>query len=608
MKPFALLTVVLLFTLSGSAQPPRKFQKKGKETTTPSIIANAGPDLVSYVGEPVRLNGSTSVGYSDRSQADGRPSIVWEMGDGAKSEHIPVTAHAYLFPGTYTARLTVKNTSGVQATDTAVINVLPILPISSQVLTDTGSPEINRQNLQAAINGAALNCDANDILVPAGFVANDPIIVPKRSCSNYVTVRVADLSNLPENRRVTRSDSAKLFKINARSASTSRSNQAIVISADANYFRFIGLWIERTGDFKNELIAVDTYSSLQPSHIIFDRTLIDGNGTETNRAFAPNGRYFSLLNSSILDIKALGYESKAIGQWRGNGPLAVVNNRLEAASINALVGGATVSTSEDVLNGFEFRSNYVWKSPDWVVSDGIGKGYSVKNLFELKSGFNVSVVGNVFENNYSDGQSGEAILIKSAAQPEESNPYAEVRGLDFRNNKILNTRAGFNVAGVQSWIAPHPARANHIFFTNNFWQERGGRGNLVLSPENFEINHNTFIGPSEKWSWIMIELSAPEGEDATRANGLKILNSVTYNGTYGAIFSSYGSGVRALDYGYAGWDVRGNLFNGAIEGAYPNGNYFYESAAQPGTDGIPVGADMGLLEFETRIAVSGTFQ
>src|SRR5205085_5929606 len=103
-------------------------------------------------------------------------------------------------------------------------------------------------------------------------------------------------------------------------------------------------------------------------------------------------RSFSLLNSSILDIKAMGYESKAIGQWRGNGPLAVVNNRLEAAAINSLVGGAQVNSPDEILNGFEFRSNYVWKSPDWVIADGVGKGFGVKNLFELKCGFNIAAI------------------------------------------------------------------------------------------------------------------------------------------------------------------------------------------------------------------------
>ena len=606
MKFLTLLTVALLFTINSSAQkvPGSKRQRSATETTNP---ANAGPDIVSYVGEPVRLDGSASKNYSLQSQLNGTPSIVWEFGDGTRTEHLLKPAHAYLGPGVYTARLTVVSSTGVRSSDTAIVRVLPFTSSNSITLIDTQSAEINRQNLQAALEQAAVDCRLNEILVPAGFIANDPITVPARNCTNYVTVRVADLSNLPENVRVTRADAPKLFKINARSASISRSHQAISISPNANYFRFIGVWIERSGDFKNDIIAVDTYSLSQPSHMIFDRVLIDGNGTETNRAFAPNGRYFSLLNSSILNIKAIGYESKAIGQWRGNGPLVVVNNRLEAASINSLIGGATVTSADQVLDGFDFRSNHVWKSPDWVVADGVGKGYGVKNLFELKCGYNVSAIGNVFENNYQDGQSGEAILIKSSAQPEESNMYAEVRGLDFRNNKILNTRAGFNVNGLQSWISPHPPYANHIFFTNNFWQERSGRGNLILTPDYFEINHNTFVGSPDKGSWAAIDLSYPE-MGSRRGRGLKILNSVIFNGVYGAIFSSYGGGMRALDYGFEDWDVRGNLFSGVIPNAYPSGNYFDESTASTGTDGLPVGANMSLLETETRVAMTGSFR
>lgn len=58
------------------------------------------------------------------------------------------------------------------------------------------------------------------------------------------------------------------------------------------------------------------------------------------------------------------------------------------------------------------------KPPEW-------KGArSVKNLFELKHAKRVLVEGNVFENNWADGQTGMAIVLKSTNQGG-GNPWAQ---------------------------------------------------------------------------------------------------------------------------------------------------------------------------------------
>jgi hypothetical protein len=117
------------------------------------------------------------------------------------------------------------------------------------------------------------------------------------------------------------------------------------MAVNAKYYRIIGLEIRHMANEVNtDMIGsiLSGYSTTQ-SHIIFDRILIDGNNFETRRGVALNGRYMSLLNSSILNIKAQGVETKAVANWTGAGPLAVVNNRLEAASINTLIGGSGVA-------------------------------------------------------------------------------------------------------------------------------------------------------------------------------------------------------------------------------------------------------------------------
>jgi hypothetical protein len=518
------------------------------------------------------------------------------MGDGTRAENVIKPSHAYLTPGTFTASLTVKSASGSYSTDSVVINVLPINASNSTTIADAGDPEINRINLQAAIDAAARDDRASEIVVPPGFAANDPIRLPGRSSNNYVTIRSS--GDLPANKRVTREDIGRMFYINARGVSEGHYNESIIVNGQSSHFRMIGAYIQRTGSFKNDVIAVDTSTSSRPSHIIFDRVVIDGNGTSTVRGFAPNGTYFSLLNSSILDISSLGFESKAIGSWLGGGPTAIVNNRLEAASINLLIGGSPVSSAAEILDGLEFRSNYVWKSPDWVVSDGVGKGYAVKNLFELKCGSNITVYGNIFENNYADGQAGEGILINGTDYDE----WSTVRYVDFRNNKVLNSRAGFDVAGRQGNALPNPAPyASYIRFFNNLFVERAGRGDLALSPDYFELNHNTFIQSGGKNQWLAFDLGGANRPGV----GLKVLNNLTFTGTYGSIFSSSGEGTAALNYGFSTWDVRGNVFEGADSMRYPAGNYFTSGIGQSGTDGAVPGADIPVLESATHAAAVG---
>jgi len=208
------------------------------------------------------------------------------------------------------------------------------------------------------------------------------------------------------------------------------------------------------------------------------------------------------------------------------------------------------------------------------------------------------VTGNIFENNYADGQSGEGIVLKST----DYSLWSEVRDVDFRNNKVINTRAGFSVVGVQSSPGnPTGAKANHIRFFNNYWLVRQDRGNLALTPDYFEVNHNAFEATGNVEAFVHFE-ATPIGY---RAPGLKLLNNITNHAVVGSIFSSVGEGVVSLNAFYSSWDVRGNVFNGGLPSAYPPGNFFTSISGQTGVDGRPVGVDSMALDAATRAAASG---
>jgi PKD repeat protein len=65
---------------------------------------------------------------SNSKQADVKiVSYNWDFGDGSPQSTQMITTHTYTIPGTYTARLTVKDDKGAAASDQAIIIVEPVI-------------------------------------------------------------------------------------------------------------------------------------------------------------------------------------------------------------------------------------------------------------------------------------------------------------------------------------------------------------------------------------------------------------------------------------------------------------------------------------------------
>src|SRR5437667_427159 len=88
-------------------------------------VANAGPDQFTQTLTTLTFNGS---GSFDR--AGTIISYAWRFGDGGTASGVAVT-HAYATPGTYTATLTVTDSRGSSASDTAVVRVADRPPVGN---------------------------------------------------------------------------------------------------------------------------------------------------------------------------------------------------------------------------------------------------------------------------------------------------------------------------------------------------------------------------------------------------------------------------------------------------------------------------------------------
>ena len=106
-----------------------------------------------------------------------------------------------------------------------------------------------------------------------------------------------------------------------------------------------------------------------------------------------------------------------------------------------LFGGADSASPDRIPFDITVTGNHFSKQVSWR-----GQPKNVKNLFELKSARRVVVRQNLFEHNWTDGQSGVAILFTPRNENGRA-PWSVVQDVLFENNIIRDTEGVFSVTG-----------------------------------------------------------------------------------------------------------------------------------------------------------------
>jgi hypothetical protein len=410
-------------------------------------------------------------------------------------------------------------------------------------------------NLQSALNRAKPG-DVVRLAAGATYVGN--FTLPSKRCGQgWITVRtdVAD-SLLPgETQRITPAFAPRLAKIvtkNDRAALRTENPTcgwwltALEVTASPelptstiNYGLLLlgdGGWAEG-GD-------VQTTPARVPSRIVLDRVYLHGlTRTNTTRCLALNSAHSAVLNSWLSDCHAKGFDSQAIEGWNGPGPFLIENNFLGGAGENLMFGGADPGIANLIPADITIRRNHFQKDPAW-------KGvWTVKNLFELKSAQRVLVEGNVFENNWADGQSGMAIVIKSSTgnQAGRAN-WQGTTDVTFRRNLIRNSPRGFNLQGFDGPTDLHVARVRaeqNLFENIGSFNGTGQDGWLMLFTHDLRdvsIRHNTFVHNVKDFG---IALVMDEGNG--NARNLTFTDNVLTSPTgYGVFYSGKKVGIESL--------------------------------------------------------------
>jgi hypothetical protein len=223
---------------------------------------------------------------------------------------------------------------------------------------------------------------------------------------------------------------------------------AITFSNGSNHYRLVGLEVTRTAGTGTAYGLIRFEDGVD--HVVIDRSWIHGTPQdETVRGVYLGGSsYVGIVDSYFSDfhcIAATGACTDAQAISGGNstasmGAYKIVNNYLEGAAENILLGGAAGS---QVPADIEIRRNYMFKPLTWQPGrpDFIGHNFIVKNLFELKNGERVLVEGNLMENSWGGySQVGYGILLTPRGA------WAAVQDVTIRHNLIRHIGSGMQLA------------------------------------------------------------------------------------------------------------------------------------------------------------------
>jgi hypothetical protein len=430
-----------------------------------------------------------------------------------------------------------------------------------------------KDDLQAAINSAQLG---DTIVVKAGATFTGGFVLPAKTGTGEIVIQSSRVSELPEGVRVNPSQSALFAKLQTKNV-----EPVVSTAAGAHHYRFHGI------EFSTTTASVQIYDLVRfgegrkeqktlasvPHHLVIDRCYIHGFDTQdVQRGLSLNSAESTVSNSYISEIHGVGYDTQAIAGWNGPGPYHIINNYLEGAGENILFGGADPAMPDLIPANIEIRRNYVFKPLSWKVGHPTyaGKHWTVKNLLELKNAKTVIIDGNVFENCWTDGQTGIPILFTVRNQ-EGSAPWSVIENVTFSNNIVKGAEGGLNLLGSDN--EKPSQRSKDLMIVNNLFTDLKGPFLTLNGYNNVSLLHNTHFQTGN----ITILYGTPAQQFVYRDN----LTIRGPNG-YGVFGDSLGEGVVALRKFAPDFIFKNNVLALADGSLYSKDNYFPASIEKVG--------------------------
>jgi hypothetical protein len=514
---------------------------------------------------------------------------------------------------------------------------LPTLPqatVDTTMPTQTGTTHVCAGADRVAEFTAALtNAVLGDIIeLEAGTTFAGAFTLPnKTSGSGWIVIRSSAHASLPaEGTRVGPSDATNMPTITPSGAP----HVAMDNANGAHHFRFVGIqFAPQASTFVDSALirlglSVTSTTDL-PHHIVFDRCYMPGEPAQGGlRAMWFNAVHGAVIDSYLSGWRAVGPDSQAILVTNGGGPYKFQNNYLEGGAENIMFGGSDATITNGTPSDITFRGNHCFKPLSWKDDHPSwdGTNWTVKNLFELKHAQRVLIEGNIFENNWDQGQDGTAILFTVRNQ-NATNDWAKVWDVTFRHNIVRHTGSVFNILGFDDLNTSAGTKRVHIWnnlITDVDPVQWGGSGRGILfggACDSVTVEHNTVI--------FSDAAHGPAHAVADPSPSLMFRNNLLGFGTTGFTGDGTGSGNSTLATYFTGEVFTHNVFadgNASSQNPanYPANTFFEATYAdvgfvdfngenyrldvtsdydQAGTDGEDLGVDMDVLD----AALAGEF-
>lgn len=426
-------------------------------------------------------------------------------------------------------------------------------------------------NFQNALDRAK---PGDTILLQTGATFKGSFKLPNKPGSEFITIRTsAEDALLPP--ADTRLDPSKYSSLLPKLVSTTE-EPVINAAGGAHHYRFIGIEFGATKTGAGNIIQLGTTEEKRleelPHHIEFDRVYIHGSpGLGQRRGIAANGKFIRIVNSHISDIKREGDEAQAIAVWATDGPVEIINNYLEASTENILFGGSG-SFLKLVPTDCLVRGNHLNKPLAWR-----GKGWVVKNLFEIKNGRRIKVENNLMTNNWGMGQDGTAVLFTTR---EDNGRETIIEDIEFTNNIVRGSAGAVNIYGAEG------SGGHRLTIRNNLFEDIDGQ----------KWDGSGFFIKSTAWDGLIIENNTviQNGNITTSydkpVKGFVFRNNIVFENDYGFKGDAMASGKPTIDKFYPGGDVSFNAIIGGNASTYRGTQNLYPSSAR----------QIGFVNFEAQ--------
>ncbi len=384
-------------------------------------------------------------------------------------------------------------------------------------LSGVTTPVPSGGNLQTFLNN--VNC-GDTLLLEAGATFTGNFVLQRNECgcaadpTQFIMIRSdASDSNLPDqDERFNPTTHGSFVPIILTSGSQATleadNNSSAASTVDCYYFFAIkfectgsptieNFWCVRLGDEGNTQVADE------PQFIIFDRTWFHANELHSFRRalYIVAANHIGLINSYVDGWSSNSNDCQGV-LIRMGFALHFENNFIDGAAEPIMAGGVRPKTNEVPSDILVLRSQHTHPN-NWNPEDPAydGRSRQVKNLFELKNARRVIVEGNVFHNNWSGSQGGHAVIL--SPRGESNTPWAEVRNVVMRFNKMFDLGRGFNQAGADNIDPSEPSEFiwwhDNLFynigqdpFNGDSSKDGGFIGSSTSNSSHVRFTHNTF--------------------------------------------------------------------------------------------------------------------